>query len=243
MRKNNLAALFSAFILSILLNGCSMAGPIVNSEPTPEFIPGWKQYEIDNVTFQLPKEYQDITTWLHENYPEESPYSFFVAATVYGLDNSIETIFSLSRHELEERIIFEEYVDSYVSKTPPQDEILNRIVLDEDYPTEKIVTAIDKGSGRDIVISYLTFIGNFMYRIEFQCEESQYDSHKTEFNEIYETIHIMRVDNSDSLSDNYQGLSCLGVVGIIIFVIGLNAWLKRRRRSDDVTPLILPEDF
>ena len=243
MKQSDSKWILIIFFLCTLLNSCNVFSPQTEISPTPEIPPGWKSYEINNFSFRLPDTYQDDTVLYKETYPEVMEYIFFLAREVYGSEQTSKTIFTLTKDKVEKRIFFDEYVDKYIDQADPQYEILSRTKLYGEFPTEKIISRNNQAELPHIYITYLTFVGNKIYRIEIQCEESNYEVDQDEFEEIYQNIRITQKNGFTSLAEKYQGLACLGLVTFAIIILSVIARLNRQKKNNAAIPPTIPEDL
>jgi hypothetical protein len=183
--KNKLILLF-AFIFTLLLSSCGTQ----KSKTPPEPIPDWNQYEVNNITFQLPDTYKDDTEWYKENYPDESINTIVFFTTSNESKNAIQNVFIVNKIEMDGRVDFDEYIDGYVDYISTVYEVTSHSKIDDIYPTEKIFLAAENEYEQSTGLTYVTYIGSSIYLIEFQCGADLFDQYESEFQTIFKNVYI-----------------------------------------------------
>ena len=209
-----------------LLSGCIETSETIEPIPVPTPIPGWVEYNNEDISLQLPAEFKILD---NSSIDEEQNRIIFTAQR----NNFGEIAKSKLVIAVEEPIPLDqttEYLKFMMDVLPEG----HQWISNEQFPLNTfphglmLSKAYDKESGFITYHTHFIFLENETYIFKFTTVADKYIVDNPEVDQIMNSFHIC--ENGHKIEERPDGL-CLFGLGVVLIFFFSNFWIRRRSKK------------
>lgn len=216
-------ALLLNLLFVILLSGCTKPSETIESTPTQTPIPGWVEYNNEEISLQLPAEFKILDNASIDE--EQNRILFTAQRNKYDEITKFKLVITVEEPIPLDQIT--EYLRFMVDRLPENRQwISNEQIPLSNFPHVIMLSkAYDEEAGFITYHTHFIFLDNETYIFKFTTVADKYITDIPDVDRIMNSIRI--AENGYEMKEIPDGLCLVGFGAVLIFFVS-NIWLRRR---------------